>query len=568
MRPWRSALFAVFVSLTVCFNGGAHAARISAPGLHAKAVEANDKVSSYWPTDPVKCDLVLDGDIAEKDSEILQREFAAIEGSWNAFSFFLCLRSKGGSVPEALKIARFVLAKQRPSIATVVEDGQTCASACALIFLAGNAPARVGQWPQRFLHPRGKLQFHSSRLDLSQYKDDMQLLEYLTARDFEGRGLKDKIVELYREGLRDEQSVISTFQRFIYQREDLGDPWVRPSLFLEIFAQDPSELICVDTVDAVGRWNIQVYGYAPPKRPTKQQYFNVCQNAYSWRSDTFVADTETDEQGDVELQSPPLSAKIDGRNKASENFDARFVIPFQAPLAQLSCVVEVGFKNDTKQPNAESALTTFFVGGGGTRSQLSPASYFPASTLLPDLPGVRPAHATGGTRAATARSPSEFRTYPDSVMNGCSYKSLSNLEQSVCEAKCAADSTCVAYSHNKVTHACELKHTLTARRLDPMWTTGEPSAGPMSERSSRTVQMKPRTISGNRRLDGPRIGSSKIEDYRGGLMCAENCESDRACVAVEFGGATSICEKFSAVSATKAAPEDHQIVDTYVKTQQ
>ena len=39
----------------------ANAANISAPGLHAKAVKVNDKVSAYWPTDPVKCDLVVDG---------------------------------------------------------------------------------------------------------------------------------------------------------------------------------------------------------------------------------------------------------------------------------------------------------------------------------------------------------------------------------------------------------------------------------------------------------------------------------------------------------------------------
>jgi PAN domain-containing protein len=573
MRFRADVCLAILLLLTVFSTcPTAHAARISAPGLHAKAAAADDTVSPVWPTDPVSCDLLLEGDIADGDAAALEREFNTIVGSWHAFSFFLCLRSDGGSVPEALKIARFVLETQRPSIATVVEDGKTCASACALIFLAGNAPAARGALPQRFLHPRGKLQFHSSRLDLSKYKDDMQLLEYLNTSTFEGRGLREKIVDLYRDGLRDEQSVISTFQRFIHQREDLGDPWVRPSLFLELFAQDPSELICVDTVDAVGRWNIQVYGYDPPKSLTKKHYYNVCRNAYNWRSDRFVADDELEEDDELELKKPLLSTKIGERNKASEFFDDRYVMPYQGAMLQLSCVIEITYKyrkDEKKKLDAETQLTVFFTSGGGNRSNLGPTSYFSASTLLPDLPRVRRPRID----ATNARSASDFRNYANSLMNGCSYKSLPNLDEATCQSKCSVDAACVAYSHSKVTHACELKHTLTARRFDPTWTTGEPSAGRLSERSSRKFQMKLREIGHDqmrrdRRLDGSVIDVVKIDDDRGGLMCASRCESDRACVAAEYGGASSLCQRFSAVNGSKEVPADRQIVETYIKTQQ
>src|SRR6266487_973969 len=431
------ANLAILVLLWVLgFYAAANAANISAPGLHAKAVNAGGDISPYWPTDPVSCDLLLEGDVVDGDAKELERQFAAIK-HLNQFTFFLCLRSDGGNVSEALKIARFVLDTNRPSIATVVEDGHRCASACALIFLAGTAPAPRGEWPQRFLHPRGRLQFHSSRLDLGKFKDDMQLLDFLRTSTFEGRGIKDKIVGLYRDGLRDEQSVISTFHRFTYQREDLGDPWVRPSLFLEMFAQDPSELICIDTIDAVGRWNIQVYGYDPPMTPTKRHYFNVCRNAHSWRSDQFVADAEglEEENDKFEVKKPPLTVKLGGRNKASEDFDARFVVPFQAPMAQLSCVIEVKLDRmirvshmehpatllpSRRKHNAATDLTVFFIGGNGVQgvqAKLGPTSYFAASTLLPDLPGVHPPR----IEFATPTSPGDFRTYPDSVMNGCSY---------------------------------------------------------------------------------------------------------------------------------------------------
>ena len=156
------------------------------------------------------CDLVLEGVVEEGDAAALEKAFATIVGNANAFSFFLCLRSHGGDLAEAVKIAQFLLNTQRPSIATVVEDGKTCASACAIIFLAGNVPARVGAWPQRFLHPRGKLLFHSSHIDLDRYTDK-QLLEYLTEPTSDPRGLKRKIVDLHKGGLRDVQSVIATY---------------------------------------------------------------------------------------------------------------------------------------------------------------------------------------------------------------------------------------------------------------------------------------------------------------------------------------------------------------------
>src|SRR5436190_6198879 len=91
----------------------AHAAAIASPALHAKAVKADGKVSAHWPTDPVQCDLILSGDIKEGDADELARQFRAISEGSNSFSFFLCLRSEGGSVPEAIKIAKIVLRSQR-----------------------------------------------------------------------------------------------------------------------------------------------------------------------------------------------------------------------------------------------------------------------------------------------------------------------------------------------------------------------------------------------------------------------------------------------------------------------
>src|SRR4051794_15861126 len=89
----------------------AQAARISAPGLHVKAAQA-DKADGLWPSDPVLCDLVLDGNIEEGDATSLERKFQTLP-EMNAFTYFLCLRSSGGDLREALKIAEFVRNTQR-----------------------------------------------------------------------------------------------------------------------------------------------------------------------------------------------------------------------------------------------------------------------------------------------------------------------------------------------------------------------------------------------------------------------------------------------------------------------
>ncbi len=542
----------------------AQAANITAPALHQKATQASDKVSRFWPSDPVLCDLVLEGVVQEGDAGALEKAFATIVSNANAFSFFLCLRSPGGDLAEAVKIAQFVLRTQRPSIATVVEDGQTCASSCAIIFLAGNAPARVGAWPQRFLHPRGKLLYHSSHLDLDQFTDK-QLLEYLTEPTSDPRGLKRKIVDLHKGGLRDVQSVIATYQGFIHQREDLGDRWVRPSLFLEMFAQDPDEWICIDNVDTVGRWNIQVFGYRPPRAPTKQDYLNVCRNAYQWRSDEFAADARDDtEEGKLERPSPAVT--FAGRNKGSQLFDDRVTMPFQATLAPLTCVIEIKYSDsdDTKkQLEAESTLTVFFMPVAGAFSQLAPTAFFPASKVLRDLPGVRPPQDRGSIRTRPAVN---FTSYPNSLMNGCSYKSVPKVEREACEAACSSDSMCQAYSHNKITKACELKHTLIARRRDPLWTSGAPSTGPRPAQSARTdVMVTYYDLGQNKRFEGTLIAADKTETMD---VCSALCTSDKSCQAVEYESSAEMCRRFSEVTGFQDAPPNNQnMIDAKIKRQ-
>jgi hypothetical protein len=510
----------------------------------------------------------------------LNKSFRRSPAKGRFFTYFLCLRSTGGDLREAVKIAQFVMSTRIPSIATIMEDGQTCASACAIIFLAGSAADSGGRRasPHRFLHPRGRLLIHSSQLDLGRLSDK-DLLAILTKPTTDPRGLRGKIVDLYKDGLRDVQSVIATFQPFIFAREDLGDHWVRPSLFLDMFARDPDEWICVDNVDAVGRWNIQVYGYQPPRQPSKQNFSNACRSAYHWRYDEFAvgADYDLNSPRGVEelgeLKRPPASSTLAGRNISNAEFDDRYTMSVQAHLLPLTCVIEL---HDTRrQLNTQSVLTTFFLTSSTPStivvSQLSPTAFYPAATLLRDLPGIRPPSDRDANRTRPAV---DFTEYPGNVMNGCFYKSIPKMERQPCQAACAVDPACVAYSHNKVTKACELKHTLTALRLDPLWTSGVPSAGPAPSRSIHAEAMidyysqygVQGDLRGSLRIDGKLIDEAKVDTFE---ACKDRCKSDPTCLALENWSLDEgfVCRRFSEVTGVSEDPVKEKLIEIDIKKQ-
>lgn len=78
--------------------------------------------------------IALKGDIAIGDAEALQARFRATEANGHAIRGLL-LDSPGGNLVGGLALARLVRA--RPGLQTTVGYGATCASACFLVFAAG-----------------------------------------------------------------------------------------------------------------------------------------------------------------------------------------------------------------------------------------------------------------------------------------------------------------------------------------------------------------------------------------------------------------------------------------------
>jgi hypothetical protein len=219
LRIWlASMLLVVFASLGRLYPIAA--ADIASPALHLKATAKSDKADLHWPTDPVRCDFILD-----RAGRCRRTRASVQEASWiTRFIHILSLSSQSWRRCDGGASHCEVCPRTR--IATIVEDGQTCASACAFIFLAGTGPAKRGALAHRFLHPRGRLMFHSPRLDLSSLNienlSDEEWLKLRKSPSTDGRTFTDIISDLYKDGLRDVDSVIKTFNQREYQRDDLN----------------------------------------------------------------------------------------------------------------------------------------------------------------------------------------------------------------------------------------------------------------------------------------------------------------------------------------------------------
>ena len=199
------------------------------------------------------CTVRLDGEIEKGDAERLQSVLTADE---NSNYSKLCLNSPGGSYAEALVIIRFLLGSL--TTATVVDQGSSCYSACALIFLSGTKQEGEGLTsPLRFLHVGGKLGFHAPFVRGTSIAPDEKLAQMA-----------------YRAGVQAIGELLETSK----DRE----AFFPRSLLAAALKMGPEDYFFIDTVDKLGQWSIHAIGAKPPKRITKQTIEGACVNSEAW----------------------------------------------------------------------------------------------------------------------------------------------------------------------------------------------------------------------------------------------------------------------------------------------
>lgn len=137
--------------------------------LAASAAEFRIRQGPYSGHFDVKV-IELTGDIASGDSGRLKALFDANfkcgdgPGDCNPHSAMASLNSVGGDYKEGNELARFF---RENSVATIVESGNVCLSACAIAFLGGTgfwATGGVGYFVARYMEPGARIGFHAPYL--------------------------------------------------------------------------------------------------------------------------------------------------------------------------------------------------------------------------------------------------------------------------------------------------------------------------------------------------------------------------------------------------------------------
>lgn len=199
------------------------------------------------------CQLKLEGPIQAGDGERLSAALDALPPENGNVS--LCLNSLGGNYDEALKLITIVL--KRTNVATVVDGGAQCYSACAFLFLAGNTQrSEDGELgPDRILDVRATLGFHAPYLKTGT-----------------GTDVAEATIENFRRGVSAIAKLLEIDRRDLFPR----------GLLAKALQVAPGYLLYVDTVEKAGVWSIKLKGFKPPAALTTRMLDQACRNRDLW----------------------------------------------------------------------------------------------------------------------------------------------------------------------------------------------------------------------------------------------------------------------------------------------
>ncbi|MBO6918397.1 MAG: hypothetical protein JJ858_08205 [Rhizobiaceae bacterium] len=222
----------------------------------AKAAEISVPDSPY-------CKVKLDGVISPGDTDKLTafvKNNKIVDLERYDPGYALCLNSAGGSLNEALKLAKYF---QNDVVTTVIDQNDACLSACSIAFMFGTEAAGDYIGSKRAMHFTARLGFHRPSLSIPNRADytDEQIDKALKV-------VLDSVVNL----------LIEANKVFFGHSQ----PIMTSDLIEKMFDHEGEDFYEITTVDQVGRWNIDVLGWRPPERMELHHAHNACMNILSW----------------------------------------------------------------------------------------------------------------------------------------------------------------------------------------------------------------------------------------------------------------------------------------------
>ena len=261
------------------------------------------------------CEITLDGRIEAGDADRLAAalDVAPLVNGHEK----LCLNSPGGNYGEGLRMIELLL--KRTNVATVVERGAQCFSACAFLFLAGNTPvSEDGELaPDRTLDVGAILGFHAP------YMKGGTTTETPEAN-----------ADSYRRGVQAIARMLEIDRREIFPR----------GLLAKALQVGPEYLLYVDTVEKAGVWSIKLKGYLAPDELTDAMLDQACRNKDIWRnySHSFLsrpADDPDELHGIRQSDFPEIRGSSDVIRLRDGTY--RLVLDLFGYEATNNCVVDV-----------------------------------------------------------------------------------------------------------------------------------------------------------------------------------------------------------------------------------
>lgn len=209
------------------------------------------------------CQAKLDGAITSGDTKRLiqfAKSNKLIDPEGDVIGFALCLNSPGGSLNEALELARYF---KEEVITTIIDKNDVCLSACAVAFMFGTEARGDYIGSKRAMHYTSRLGFHRPSLAIPNREDytDEQIDKALKV-------ILDSVVNLMVEA------------NFIFFGH--SQPIMAADLIQQMFNHEGNDFFEIETVDQVGRWNIEVLDWAPPQRLELHHIHNACMNLLTW----------------------------------------------------------------------------------------------------------------------------------------------------------------------------------------------------------------------------------------------------------------------------------------------
>ena len=244
----------------------------------------------------------------------------------------ICLNSPGGVLSEALRMAADL---HRYGIGTVVDDGNICLSACALMFMMGTEDWEIVR-PSRKMHVTARLGFHRPELRSSSKAPATPLA---LTQSFD---------------LAIEASL--AFLRLANTPEPGAphQPMIAPRLIEAFFARRGQDFLHIETVEQAGRWGIDVFGFdAPdPDHVSPAEMYQACLNIQRWSDvpatlslsvpDAFWLAQTVRQQ--VVVSDPRSGANVDVSGHREVRFAVDLTLAFDRradELPELSCVIEL-----------------------------------------------------------------------------------------------------------------------------------------------------------------------------------------------------------------------------------